>query len=166
MACSTRRRKGVGVGFPPRLAESAEGSAEKRIPLGFLREDRIGAAMFRVLIADRNPHVREYLRRELSRIDLPVEVAEDGRELLRRIATRPEIDLLVLDPDLPFLEERALARRLRARMPPLAVVLHSFGAERGDWPSLWRRLPLVEKGGDSVERLRAAIAGARRDRDA
>lgn len=122
--------------------------------------------MFRVLIADRNPHVREYLRRELSRIDLPVEMAEDGRELLRRIATRPEIDLLILDPDLPFLEERALARRLRARMPPLAVVLHSFGAERGDWPPFWRRFPLVEKGGDSVERLRAVIVGTRRERDA
>jgi hypothetical protein len=78
---------------------------------------------------------------------------------------RRETDL-VLDPDPPFLAERVLARRLRARIPPLAVVLHSCGMERSDWPLLWRRLPHVEKGGDGVERLRAVIAGANRERDA
>lgn len=117
-----------------------------------------------ILIAERNPHVREFLRRELDDETTPAEVAEDGREVLRRLATLPEIDLLILDPDLPFLDELALFRRLRSRMPRPVVILHAFGADRDDWAEFWRSLPLVEKGGRSTEQLRKRIAGLRAQR--
>ena len=40
---------------------------------------------FTILIADRNRHVREFLRRELMAEDYCVEVAKDGREVLLMI---------------------------------------------------------------------------------
>ena len=39
----------------------------------------------KILIADRNRHVRDFLRRELSAEGYEVEVARDGREVLSRI---------------------------------------------------------------------------------
>ena len=39
----------------------------------------------KILIADRNRHVRDFLRRELGAEGYQVEVARDGREVLGRI---------------------------------------------------------------------------------
>jgi CheY-like chemotaxis protein len=57
------------------------------------------------LIADRNRHVRDFLRRELTAEGYQVEMAADGREVLSRIEGADPPHLLILDLEIPYLDE-------------------------------------------------------------
>jgi CheY-like chemotaxis protein len=113
----------------------------------------------KILIADRNRHVRELLRRELGQEGYRVEVARDGRELLERLAGPEPPDLLILDLEVPYLDEVALWERLKGREPAIPVLIHTFGPEdRTPGPGA----PVVlflEKRGDT-DHLKAAVMDA------
>ncbi|MBI4642362.1 MAG: response regulator [Deltaproteobacteria bacterium] len=80
----------------------------------------------RILIADRNRHVREFLRRELMIEGYQVEVARDGREVLEMIHGRTPPDLLILDLELPYVTELKVLELLQEKLPSLPVIIHSF----------------------------------------
>jgi DNA-binding NtrC family response regulator len=110
-----------------------------------------------ILIADRNPHIREYLRRELAAFGYHVRLVENGQALLRLFNSPIHIDLLVLDPDFPGLEPTDLFKYTTGRFPRLPVVLHGIhGSDRitGVNPG---SVYYVEKNGHSVEILKAII---------
>ncbi|MEE4112575.1 MAG: response regulator, partial [Desulfobacteraceae bacterium] len=77
----------------------------------------------KILIADRNPHIRGFLRRELEASGYNVSLVKNGKELLNLIYSRIRIDLLVLDPDFPGVESIEMARKIVSRIPQLPVVL-------------------------------------------
>jgi DNA-binding response OmpR family regulator len=111
----------------------------------------------KILIADRNRHVREFLRRELSAEGYRVEVAKDGRELLSRIEGAEPPQLLILDLEIPYLEEMDLWARLNACRPPLPVVIHSFLPEYPTRLTVPLAAAFLEKRGDT-DRLKAVVA--------
>ena len=84
---------------------------------------------FVLIIADRNKHVREFLRRELMAEGYRVYVAKDDRELLRMIDGDDPPDLLILDLDIPFSGGLSILDKLQGRPSPLPVVVHSFLTE-------------------------------------
>ena len=112
-----------------------------------------------ILIAERNPHIRNFLRRELAACGYNVRLAENGKELLKTLMySRTRIDLLVLDPDFPGVDAIEMARKTVGRIPQLPVVLHCIGGT--DNPSDFdaeNSLYYVEKDGQSIETLKAAI---------
>ncbi|GBC62294.1 hypothetical protein DENIS_3263 [Desulfonema ishimotonii] len=112
---------------------------------------------FKILIADRNPHVREFLRREMAGPGYRVRLAENGREVLKFIYGDEFVDLLILDPDLPDTDAPALLRKLQNRLPYIPVVLHTFIADLGHCPDIFNVVAVVEKGGSSVERLKTVV---------
>lgn len=83
----------------------------------------------KILIADRNRHVREFLRRELLAEGYQVEEARDGREILERVNGPTPPDLLILDPEMPFVAELKILESLHELQPSLPVVIHSFHPE-------------------------------------
>ncbi len=112
-----------------------------------------------ILIADKNPHIRDFLRREFHAAGYSVDVADNCRQLLNMIDGPHSPVLLIIDPDLPDADFVDLAEILRDRVPPLRIVLHSLEPEqRGRrWPihrSCW-----VEKNGCSIENLKRTVAG-------
>jgi DNA-binding response OmpR family regulator len=111
---------------------------------------------FTILIADRNRHVREFLRRELVAEDFLVEVARDGREVLTMIDVDTPPDLLILDLDIPFVNGLAILERLQDRARPLPVVIHSFLTEYVHHPAVQRAAAFVEKKGN-IDRLKAVV---------
>ncbi|MFH0729139.1 MAG: response regulator [Pseudomonadota bacterium] len=112
---------------------------------------------FTVLIADRNPHVRCFLKRELAAEGFQVIVAESGQEILKWSFGPLPLDLVVIDPDLPDMDSAALLKKLSGRIPPLPVVLHTLpGEEKID--DMRGMIVFVEKGSQSVDRLKAVIA--------
>lgn len=80
----------------------------------------------KILIADRNRHVREFLRRELLDEGYQVDAARDGREVLQMLNNQNPPDLLILDLDLPYLTELRVLELLQERLPSLPVLIHSF----------------------------------------
>jgi DNA-binding response OmpR family regulator len=81
---------------------------------------------YRILIADRNRHVREFLRRELTAEGYRVEVARDGRELLGKINGDDPPHILILDLEIPYLDELQIWARVKECQPPPPVVIHTF----------------------------------------
>lgn len=101
----------------------------------------------KILIADRNRHVREFLRRELLAEGYQVEEARDGREILGLLNGGTLPDLLILDLELPFVSELKVLELLHEKLPSLPVLIHSFPPESGqDWPEA---AAFLEKKGDT-----------------
>lgn len=86
-------------------------------------------ASSKILIADRNRHVREFLCRELTAEGYQVEAARDGREVLQIINGQNPPVLLILDLELPYLTELKVLEILQERLPSLPVVIHCFQPE-------------------------------------
>jgi DNA-binding NtrC family response regulator len=108
--------------------------------------------VFTIVIADRNPHVRSFLQREMSREGYRIRLAESARALLQWAFYHEPVDLIILDPDLPDAVDANLLQALKKRVPAVPVVIHTHYANT----FLEKAEPfiLVEKGGSSVERLK------------
>lgn len=118
-------------------------------------------ATWKILIADRNRNVRDFLRRELAAEGYLVEVARDGREVLGRLNGDEPPHLLILDLEIPFLDEPEMWARLQDCQPPLPVVIHTFLPE---FPTnLTLPLPAIflEKKGDTdlLKKVVAEVIG-------
>ncbi|MGQ9748529.1 hypothetical protein [Desulfosoma sp.] len=81
---------------------------------------------FRIVVTDRNRHVRAFLRRELAQDGYEVMEAVDYRELQKILGSSVNVDLLVLDPDIAVQSLRVVLRTLKQRYPTMRVVVHSF----------------------------------------
>lgn len=111
-----------------------------------------------ILIADRNPHVREFLKRELAAVGYRVMLAHNGGEVLRCLEDRQGVDLLVLDLDLPYAGDPGILDEIRSRIPTLPVVVHAFLPEYVKHPNTLNNAAFVEKEGNSVDRLKDVIS--------
>ena len=111
----------------------------------------------KILIADRNSNVREFLRREMMAEGYSVELAENGREVLKWAYHREPADLLILDPDLPDAEESLLLKKLRQRIPYLPVIFHTFFSDYLSASKIINPTEFVEKGGSSIEKLKKVV---------
>jgi CheY-like chemotaxis protein len=113
---------------------------------------------FMILIADRNPHVRELLRREFISAGYRVQVAKDGREVLRMTNVTNGPDLLVLDLNIPYVGGLAILEQLQDRGVPLPVVVHTFLTEYANHPAVQRAAGFFEKRGNNIDGLKATVA--------
>ena len=111
---------------------------------------------FTILIADRNRHVRNFLRRELLKEGYRVEVATDGRDILRKINIDGSPDLLVLDLEIPYLNGLTILKRLTHQYPHLPVIIHTFPTEDVNDPVIQNAAAFVVKMGNT-DRLKREI---------
>jgi DNA-binding NtrC family response regulator len=110
-----------------------------------------------ILIADRNPHVRKFLQREMTAAGYRVQLADTAREVIKRAFHHEPLDLVILDPDLPDADESHMLHHLLSRVPALPVVVHTYASEYGDSFKDMEALFFVEKKGSSVERLKQVV---------
>ena len=113
---------------------------------------------YTILIADRNTHVRRFLKREMMEEGYQVLLAENGREVLKWIYQHEPLDLLILDTDLPDVDESLLLKGLQDRIPPLPVVVHIYKSDYDSKSSLLNAAIFVEKKGSSVENLKQVVS--------
>jgi DNA-binding NtrC family response regulator len=110
-----------------------------------------------ILIADRNSHVREFLKRELTEEGFRVLQAETGRDVIEKIYHCFPLDLVLLDPDLPDMEETVLLKKIGNRIPPLPIVIHAFDFEETHYFLRLKKTEFVKKGGRSIEKLKQVV---------
>jgi len=109
-----------------------------------------------ILIADRNPNVREFLKREMVSENYRVICAEDAKTMFK-IALEPfMVDVLILDPDLPDMEASDVLGKLGVQNPALPVIIHSICEENG-LAFLLEPALFVEKGGGSIEIIKRVL---------
>jgi DNA-binding NtrC family response regulator len=112
---------------------------------------------FKILVADRNQHVREFLKRELIAEGYRVRLAKNVQEVLKKVYHSETLDLLILDPDLPGTDKLSLLKKLQNRIPALPVVVHTYLADYTDDTNELNRVAFVEKSGSSVESLKKMV---------
>jgi len=112
---------------------------------------------FKILVADRNQRVREFLKRELMAEGYRVRLAKNVQEVLKKVYHSETLDLLILDPDLPGTDKLALLKKLQNRIPALPVVVHTYLADYTDYTNELSKLAFVEKSGSSVESLKKMV---------
>ena len=113
---------------------------------------------FTILIADRNPNVREFLKREMITQGYRVRLAKDSREVLKWVFSQAPLDLLILDLDLPDVDEVEIFEQINDRIPQLPVVLHSFQRDPASYTEPLINAVFVEKQGNSVEHLKEVVS--------
>ena len=110
-----------------------------------------------ILIADRNSHVRGFLKRELTAEGYDIRLAKCGREVLKWAYRLEPLDLIILDLDLPDIDEQSLFSKLNDRIPVLPIVIHSFQPNGVKSAVNYEHTVFVEKGGNSIEKLKTVV---------
>lgn len=115
------------------------------------------AREFKIMIADRNPHVREYLKREFEAAGYKVLVAKDGRQILKRTEGRDSPDLLILDLDMPYVNGPGVLEDISNRNPAMPVIVHTFLTEYIEHPAVKRTAGFWEKRGDNIDGFKTMV---------
>src|SRR5262249_20189079 len=87
--------------------------------------DRVGhtsTAMARILVADDEPGLREFITDSLELDDHTVVAAKDGREAAKLLDERG-FDLVLTDLKMPGLDGMAILRKVRAEQPEVEVIM-------------------------------------------
>jgi DNA-binding response OmpR family regulator len=72
-----------------------------------------------ILIADRNPHIRTFLKREMEAEGYGVRLAKNGSEVMKWAFGSYPLHLLIIDADLPDTDGLDTLKKLKNRMPSL-----------------------------------------------
>jgi DNA-binding NtrC family response regulator len=110
-----------------------------------------------ILITDRNPHVRTFLKREMAREGYDVHLAATGEEALKLAFDSECIDLLILDPDLPGVNYASFMEAIQNRIPSLPVVVHGLSGESSLPADSENGGVFVKKDGNSIVNLKRAV---------
>ena len=113
---------------------------------------------FEILIVDRNPHVRELLKRELTAEGYPVRAAQSGREALKWVYYYNTLDLIIVDPDMPDIDQKILLQKLKNRVPAIPIILHAFLSDYPAHHDIFRSAIWVEKKENSIEEIKRLVA--------
>ena len=112
---------------------------------------------FNLLIVDRNPHIRNFLKREFQSEGYNIQLAKSGRELMDLIYSSAPIDLVIIDPDIPDVSQPKLIKSLEDRVPTLPFVIHSDLFVYLESTSHISKAMFVPKRGSSSEILKYVV---------
>jgi len=112
---------------------------------------------FNLLIVDRNPHIRKFLKREFQSEGYNIQLAKNGRELMDLIYSSVPIDLVIIDPDIQDVSQMKLFKSLEDRVPTLPFVIHSNLFDYLESTSHVSKATFVPKRGSSSETLKDVV---------
>ena len=102
-----------------------------------------------ILIAERNPHIRKFIMRELLAEGYYVFSVETVSQLKKRIHLRRAVDILIIDPDLLDKEQQDLWTFLD-ETPEKTVIIHGLSTDQYNSNCIDRKAILVEKSASSI----------------
>lgn len=127
-------------------------------PAAEVKKGRPVKEEFTILIADRNPRVRNLLKREIMEEGYRVRLAKNARDVLRWVYHYEPLDLLIIDPDLPDAEDTFMLKKLNNRIPALPVIVHGYFTDYNGHSAVLKAAVFVEKRGNSIEYLKKVVS--------
>jgi len=92
--------------------------------------------------------MRDFLRREFSKLDFLVEGAASGDELFSKLDSGEKVHVVVFAMDIPGNSEGLLQQQLVTNYPDIPVILNAYLEDLPDSPFLRRVAAMVEKSGN------------------
>lgn len=112
---------------------------------------------FRILVADKNRNVRDFLIRELSAEGYETTSAKDATFVLEIIAGEDPPDLLILDLEIPGMDSARVFGKTQSHNPPIPVIVHTFLTEESERAAMGETEIYIEKSGN-IDHLKSAVA--------
>jgi len=113
-------------------------------------------ADFIILIADRNPRVRDLLKRELAEEGYQILAAQNDREVLELVTGANAPALLVLDLAIPYANGIDLVMALKDKRPDLPIIIHTLYPEY-EWRSVVGTVDAFLQKKGNIEGLKKTI---------
>jgi DNA-binding response OmpR family regulator len=111
---------------------------------------------FTILIADRNPRIRQFLEREFVSDGYRVLLAKDGSELAATIARDDTFDLLIVDDETMTQGGSQLVQLLSRQASSVPFIIHSYVIGGAD-PTIETAAATVVKKTGSLEELKGSV---------
>ncbi len=108
----------------------------------------------RILIVERNPRIRDFLRREFSKRSFLVEGAASGGELVTKLNSREQVHLVILDVNTSDGHGRDLLQLIVTSFSDIPIILHTYLEDLSEDPSLQQVTAMVEKSGNPEDLTR------------
>lgn len=112
--------------------------------------------MKHIVIAERNPHIRRLLERELLSDGYHICGAANENELQGLFEGMPSVDLLIIDPEIIDNPKSNVWMRIRRCYPKIPVIVHSLIVDSQDEGTLGSVCGRVEKNWNSIGELKKA----------
>jgi CheY-like chemotaxis protein len=122
-----------------------------------LEKSHITTDSFTILIADRNPRVRDFLQRELIAEGYQTKIAKDGREVVEMAQGDDSCELLILDLDMPHMSGPGILETIQRLRPSLPVIIHTFATEYEKHPAVQRAARFWEKRGNNIDGFKTMV---------
>jgi CheY-like chemotaxis protein len=87
-----------------------------------------------------------------------VQVAKDGREVMKMTCAGNPPDLLILDLDLAYMSGLSILEKLQNTGSSLPVIVHTFDTQWMRHPVVQRAAGFWEKRGNNIQGFKATIA--------
>ena len=110
------------------------------------------------MIADPRKNVREFLQREMSQNGYRVLTAKTGKEIMMCLNNDLSIDLLIVDPELPDINDWSILHSVKLQAPAMPVILHTFLSDYTKHKLTPETVIFVEKRGNSINSLKKIVA--------
>ncbi len=110
-----------------------------------------------ILIADRKPSIRKFLKREIDNVNFNVVLAKNGQEVIDMVFKDELLDFLIIDPELPFNLNINIWEKLNMRIPPLPILIHGFRKDYESQTNLLKNTVFIQKSGHSSIEIKKYI---------
>ena len=110
-----------------------------------------------ILVADRNPRIRDFIERELNLEGYRVFSLENADQLKSWFDRQTRLDAVVIDPTMPGFDNEDHLERLFGLRPDVPVVFHCLSSDRPSLADYRAKVGFVEKSGHSVDALKQLI---------
>ncbi len=111
---------------------------------------------FTVLIAERNRHIRDLIKREISAEGYHVYTAANADQLLAAACQGKSPDIIVLDLDLPDAGTFGIIKEIQSLAPGIPVIVHALTLQAAQL-SVDDAVIFVEKRENSIDQLKTVI---------
>jgi len=110
-----------------------------------------------ILVYDRNPNIRQFLKRELSQKGYKVRVAKTPQEAMKYAYWPIPADAIVMDPEGIYKPLPDFINELEIRVPAVPIIFHDFNVSETKMYIKRENTSFVEKCSESIENIIRAL---------
>ncbi len=114
--------------------------------------------MKKIVVVERNPHIRSLVQRELISEGYTVFAPACEKELLDLFSGRQTVDLMIIDPEVLDNNFGHIAEKISVYRPDLPVIVHALAVDKDGVVPFGSVLERIEKNWDSISELKKVTA--------